>query len=112
MVNFTISYIGRPGNQYNEIIGSQFRSEINFYEPSFSQEIYGATFNNYNRIDLSFNKYISFNKNAVILFTSISNIFDFKNQEAHKQHANVGLTVQQQESNHKINLVYGVTSKQ
>lgn len=91
MVNFTISYIGRPGNQYNEILGSTFRSEINFYEPTFSQEIYGATFNNYNRIDLTFNKYLSFNKNALILFASFANVLDFKNQQSNQYNADYSI---------------------
>jgi hypothetical protein len=78
--SLALTYIGRPGIYYNEITGSTLNSQINVYEPNFSNELYSSQFGNYNRFDVSLSKYIKLKKNAIITFFSINNIFNTNNE--------------------------------
>ena len=70
------------GIYYNEITGSTFDNQTNFYDPVFSTDLYGSQFGNYNRFDISISKYIKIKKNALNTFISLNNIFDKKNEES------------------------------
>ena len=80
LFSLALTYTSRPGIYYNEITGSTFDAQSNFYEPIFSSDLYSSQFENYNRFDISFSKYIRLKKNALITFISLNNIFDTKNE--------------------------------
>ena len=80
LFTLALTYTARPGIFYNDIIDGVFDSQTNFYEPIFSENLYHAQYENYNRFDLSLSKYIPFKKSALIAFVALNNIFDTKNQ--------------------------------
>lgn len=80
LFSLALTYISRPGVYYNEIVGSNFDNQTNFYEPLFSNDLYGAQYGNYNRLDISMSKYMRLKKNALIAFVSLNNIFNTKNE--------------------------------
>jgi len=75
-----LSYIARPGTYYNPIINSTFDSDTGFYAPIFGNDLFSLQYNNYSRLDLSISKYIKFNKNALIVFASLNNTLNRKNE--------------------------------
>lgn len=75
-----LSYIARPGTYYNLIINSTLDNNTGFYEPVFGNDLFSLQYNNYSRLDLSISKYIKFNKNALILFASLNNTLNRKNE--------------------------------
>ncbi len=79
LFTLSLTYFGRPGTFYNDIVGSEFDSQTNFYIPTFSNDLYNTKYGNYNRFDISWSKYIRFKKNAVIAYASLNNIFNTKN---------------------------------
>ncbi len=80
LFSIALTYTSRPGTFYNEITGSVFDEQTGFYEPIFSENLYSAQYNSYNRIDLSLSKFIQFKNNSLVVFFSINNIFDTKNE--------------------------------
>lgn len=74
-----LSYIGRPGSYFNQIDGGVFQSEIGFFEPIFTPEIYGSQYPNYNRVDLGLSRYFTFNNQSLVVFVSVANLLNFKN---------------------------------
>lgn len=81
LFNLALNYTGRPGTFYNQITGSVFDAETGFYQPIYINELNADQFASYNRFDFSLSKYIKMPKNTVIIFASINNVFDTKNQE-------------------------------
>lgn len=75
-----LSYIARPGTYYNPIVNSTFDNNTGFYEPIFGDDLFSLQYNNYSKLDLSISKYIKFKKNALIIFSSLNNIFNRKNE--------------------------------
>jgi hypothetical protein len=75
-----LSYIARPGTYYNPIINSTFDSDTGFYAPVFGNDLFSLQYNNYSRLDLSISKYIKFDKNALIVFASLNNTLNRKNE--------------------------------
>ncbi len=82
LFSLSLSYMSRPGISYNEITASRFDERSKFYEPVFSDDLYGSRFRNYHRFDLSLSKYIKLNNNALIIFLSLNNLFDCKNEKS------------------------------
>lgn len=80
LFTLALSYFGYPGIFYNDIVGSEFDSQTSFYIPTFSNELYNTQYDNYNRVDISWSKYIPLKKNAIITYASINNIFNTKNE--------------------------------
>jgi len=80
LFSVALSYIGRPGTPYNPIIGSTFDAKTGFYKPTFSPDLFSAHYKSYNRIDFIFNKYIGFKKSALVVFASLNNILNNKNE--------------------------------
>ncbi|MDC9721233.1 MAG: carboxypeptidase-like regulatory domain-containing protein [Urechidicola sp.] len=80
LFTLALTYFGLPGTFYNDIVGSEFDSQTNFYIPTFSNELYNAQYSNYNRVDISWSKYIRLKKNALISYVSVNNIFNSKNE--------------------------------
>jgi hypothetical protein len=79
---FTLSltFISRPGMYYNQITGAVFDNQTNFYEPVFSNDLFNLQYGNYNCLNIGFSKYIRLKHNAVIIFASLNNIFNTKNE--------------------------------
>jgi len=74
-----LTYSSRPGTYYNSLTGSVFDDQTGFYEPMFSDDL-NLQYANYNRFDLSLSKYVKMKKNALIMFISLNNIFNTKNE--------------------------------
>lgn len=85
LFSLAFNYISRPGRYYNEIVGGAGDPIVktDFYIPLFSNQLYGVQYGNYNRFDMSLSKYIRVDKYAIILYGSINNIFNTKNQKGH-----------------------------
>ncbi|MDC9722645.1 MAG: carboxypeptidase-like regulatory domain-containing protein [Urechidicola sp.] len=80
LFSLALTYMSRPGSYYNEITGSTFDNQTNFYKPIFSNDLYNKQYGNYNRFDISLSKYIRIKNNALITFISLNNIFNTKNE--------------------------------
>lgn len=80
LFSLALSFIARPGIHYNPIIGGTFNSQVGFYEPTFSTDLFSSQYKNYSRLDLSISKYFKFKKNALITFASLNNLLDRKNE--------------------------------
>jgi hypothetical protein len=78
--SFTLSYLSRPGDYYTPVAISFFDDQINYYQPIFSNNINSSQCKAYNRIDISINRYIKFDKTALIVFASLNNILNTKNE--------------------------------
>ena len=76
-----LMYIGRPGTYLLRypIVSSNWNNEANAYEPYYSQltEIQNGA---YNRLDLSFSKYMSFRKCSLTVYLTINNLLNTKNE--------------------------------
>lgn len=76
-----LMYIGRPGTYLLRypIVSSNWNNEANAYEPYYSQltEIQNGA---YNRLDLSFSKYMSFKKCSLTVYLTINNLLNTKNE--------------------------------
>lgn len=81
LANIALTYIGRPGTHYTSVIGSTYNFMANSYEPIFNSELYNEQYSNYNRFDLSINKYFNLEKTSLIAFLSVNNLFNAKNEK-------------------------------
>lgn len=88
LFSIALTYVTRPGTYFNPIIGSTFDNNTNFYEPTFSNDLFSLQYKNYNRLDLSLSKYIKFKKNALITFVSLNNVVNRKNEREVLYNAN------------------------
>lgn len=77
----SLSYVGRPGLLYNGVIGGNLNSESSF-EPKYDEVLYNRRFNNYERLDVSYNRIFSFNKFNLIGFVSLNNLLNKFNQNS------------------------------
>lgn len=79
--NVGLSYLGRPGKYYTNIVGAQ-RINNDLYRPQFSNKINGSQYESYNNASLTFNRLIDLkNKKTLILYFVLNNIFNIKNQQ-------------------------------
>ncbi|MEL6811887.1 MAG: carboxypeptidase-like regulatory domain-containing protein [Bacteroidota bacterium] len=79
---FTVSlnWIGRTGSRYTGIVSGETDPNSDFFRPLFSNELFGDQFNDYNRLDVNINKYISWNNKELVLFASVNNLLNTQNQ--------------------------------
>jgi len=77
----SLSYTGRPGTYYHTVTSTQYNNELDVYKPLFQDDLYSSQYGNYNRVDLTINKYIPLKKTALAVFLSVNNLFDIKNQK-------------------------------
>lgn len=80
LFSFALIYTTRPGIYYNSVNGGSINPSLGFYEPSFSERFYDKQYDSYNRIDLSISKYIPLKKQSLVIFASVNNILNTKNQ--------------------------------
>ena len=71
----SLSYIARPGLLYNGIIGGDLNNE-SLFEPIFDDVLYNRRFNNYKRLDVSYNRLFSFDNFSLIGFVSLNNLLN------------------------------------
>lgn len=76
ILNFSLNFTCRPGTLYNKVIGASFNHLEDIYEPLFSEEVNNTRFGNYQSISLSASKVIGFKKNSLIIYSTLTNIFD------------------------------------
>ncbi len=76
-----LSYLAHPGTFYNEIVDSYIENQTKFYKPVFSENLYTAQYENYKRLDLSVSKFIPLNKNSIVIFVSVNNLLNAKNEK-------------------------------
>lgn len=78
--SLTLTYLARPGNYYTPVTITNFDNQTSFSQPQFSNNINSSQYNAYNRIDISLSRYFKFNKTALIVFASLNNILNTKNE--------------------------------
>jgi hypothetical protein len=78
--SLTLTYLARPGNYYTPVMITNFDNQTNFYQPQFSNNIYSSRYKSYNRMDISLSRYFKFDKTALIVFASLNNILNTKNE--------------------------------
>ncbi|WP_375559340.1 carboxypeptidase-like regulatory domain-containing protein [Bernardetia sp. OM2101] len=74
-------YIDRPGTYFTSIDNGIFRNETNTYEPVFSSTIYNQQLNSYKNLNLNISRFFPFGKYALVLYASVNNILDRKNEQ-------------------------------
>lgn len=88
LFSLAIIYSGRPGENYNSIVGSTFDTNTGFYEPKYSSSFLDRQYGNYNRIDVSLNRYFKFKSYALITYVSINNVLNAKNESVIQYNSN------------------------
>jgi len=78
--NIAVTYITRPGKYYTPVINSSYNKLVDFYEPVFSNDINSWQYEDYNNLSISLSRYFQFMKKSMIVFVSINNILNSKNQ--------------------------------
>ncbi|MGD0340595.1 MAG: carboxypeptidase-like regulatory domain-containing protein [Bacteroidales bacterium] len=78
--SLTLSYLARPGDYYTPVSISFFNNQADLYQPIFSNNFNSSQFKAYNRIDISISRYFKFDKIALIVFASLNNILNTKNE--------------------------------
>lgn len=81
-VNVAFSYVGRSGTQFTPIETSTFNTSANAFSPEYANGVNSESLNNYNSINVTFNKVFKVKDNALISYFSINNIFDSENQRS------------------------------
>ena len=79
LINFSVAWSTRQGRSYIPVSSAIFNSNIDFYQPVYSETTNSGRFGNYNTINLSINKMINIHKGSLIVFASIFNLLDTKN---------------------------------
>ena len=80
LFSLALSFASRPGMYYNKVTTAIFDSQTGFYKPEFSNDLYNLQYGNYNRLDMSLSKYIRMKDYAIVLFASINNLLNIKNE--------------------------------
>jgi len=80
LLNIAITYITRPGKYYTPVNNSSYKDLVNFYEPHYNSYINNLQYENYNNMSINLSRYFQFKKKSMIVFVSINNIFNTKNQ--------------------------------
>ncbi|MCF6240939.1 MAG: TonB-dependent receptor [Bacteroidales bacterium] len=81
LFSVALSYLTHPGTFYNKVTGSYIENQTSFYKPVFSKNLYTAQYGNYKRLDLSVSKFVPMNKNSMVIFVSLNNILNTKNEK-------------------------------
>jgi hypothetical protein len=79
LFNASVSWSTRQGKYYTPVSYSIYNPGVDFYQPVYSENINSQRFDNYNTINLSFNKMIAIHKSSLVIFTSIFNLLNTNN---------------------------------
>jgi hypothetical protein len=74
--------VARPGTYYTPITGAGYNHHYNIYQPHYATDKYTSQYNNYNRVDISINRYIKLKRYAIVAFATINNLLNRKNQSS------------------------------
>lgn len=80
IVTAGLTYIFRPGKLYTPVTGSIYQQEISAYEPQFAPVLNSFRFNDYRNLSFSANRYFPMGRNAVVVFASVTNLFNRNNE--------------------------------
>lgn len=92
LFNAALSYLSHSGAYYNEITSSALENQTGFYKPIFSENLFTGQYSNYHRLDLSISKYIPMNKTALVIFISLNNILNTKNEKQIQYNTDYSIT--------------------
>lgn len=79
-INISASWLNRPGKFYTPITSSTYDPAAKFYEPIYSDNVNSNRFDDYNTINVSISKVLAVQKSNIIVFVSIFNILNNRNQ--------------------------------
>ena len=82
LLNISVAWSTRRGKFYTPVSSSIYNSNVDFYQPVFSENINSKRFGNYNTINLSLNKMFTINKSRLVVFASIFNLLDIQNPKS------------------------------
>lgn len=82
LFSLSVMFTSRPGLHYTPIKGSVYDAEMEMYKPLLAGELYDSQYGDYARFDVNISKYINFNKNSFILFATLNNALNKKNERA------------------------------
>lgn len=88
--NLGIVYMTRPGQFYTSVRDQFYNQNLEIYGPIFNETINDQQLKNYHRIDMSLSKRCLIHRSiqAIVLYVSINNVFNFRNQSAIKYPVN------------------------
>lgn len=81
IITISLNYITRPGRYYTPIQGGSLRPHSNFYAPNWSDDLYSQQYNNYHGLNLQLSRYIPFKQGSLVIYGSVNNLFNDKNQQ-------------------------------
>ncbi len=77
--NLALTYNTRPGLYYSEISNSKYNCDFDIYMPVYDN-INNKQHGNYNNISLNINRFLKLNRSSIIVFASINNLLNSKNE--------------------------------
>ncbi|RLD65247.1 MAG: TonB-dependent receptor [Bacteroidetes bacterium] len=80
LFNIAVTYITRPGKYYTPVVNSSYNELVDFYGPFYNNDINSRQYEGYNNMSISLSRYFQFMKKSMIVFVSINNILNSKNQ--------------------------------
>ena len=79
IINVSVAWSTRQGRFFTPVSSAVYNTNIDFYEPVYSESKNSERIGNYNTINLSLNKTFTVHKSSLIVFLSIFNALDTKN---------------------------------
>lgn len=77
-----LSFIGRPGTYYTDIVLATYNQNAGAYEPVYSTSYNASRYGAYSIVNASLSKYVALKKHAIIAFGNVSNIFNKLNERS------------------------------
>lgn len=87
IVTAGLTFIARPGRYYTPITGSTYMPELMAYEPSYGSDFNSFQYGAYQNFSFSSSRYFPMKRKALVLFLSVSNILNRKNQASDRYNA-------------------------
>ncbi len=80
VASISLSYIGRPGNRFTPIVDSRYNETAQAYQPLYASDLNSAQLQDYHLLSLGLSKYMPLKSGALILYGSLNNLLNRKNQ--------------------------------
>ncbi|GEM_PF-2856028 len=81
LLNLALSWSNRQGKLYTPVTGANYNPIVDFYEPVYDNSPNSRRFNHYNSINLGLSRVFSFNRKGLVVFVSVFNLLDSRNQK-------------------------------
>jgi hypothetical protein len=81
LFSLSAMFTTRPGTYYTPVVGSILDSKVGVFKPIISDDLYSSQYDAYARFDISLSKYIHFKENAFIVFATLNNVINAKNEK-------------------------------